>query len=169
MPESNSRLQIKAVAAGLERTSHHAATPGPEHRNLDIFIGKWINTGHTAPRPGVPSAEILTSDIHEWAPGGFVVIRSAYGLIGDIAVGAVEIISHDPAAGCYRAQLFDSQGNTSVSQLSEADGVWTWTGQRARCTATFSDDGTIQTAHHERSDDGLTWQPSMDVTLRKIT
>jgi hypothetical protein len=79
----------------------------------------------------------------------------------------VEIISHDPDAGCYRTQLFDSQGNTNVSQLRLADGVWRWTGPRTRCTATFSDDGSTQAAHHEYSEDGETWQPSMTVTLRK--
>jgi hypothetical protein len=50
-----------------------------------------------------------------------------------------------------------------------AGGTWTWTGQRTRCTATFSHYGSIQTAHHEMSEDGVTWLPSMDVTLRKVT
>lgn len=169
MSERNSTPQVRAVAAGLERTSDRPDMPGAEQRHLDGFIGKWINAGHTVSRAGVPSAKILTSDIYEWAPGGFFVIHSAYGLIGDIAVGGVEIISYDPDAGCYRAQFFDSRGNASVSQLRLADGAWTWTGPRTRCTATFSDDGSIQTAHHEMSEDGATWQPSMDVTLRKIT
>lgn len=169
MPERNSTPQVSAVAAGLEQTSDRPAMPGAEQRNLDVFIGKWINAGHTVSRPGVPAAKILTSDIYEWAPGGFFVIHSAYGLIRDIPVGGVEIIGYDPDAGCYRAQFFDSLGNASVSQLRLADGTWTWTGQRTRCTATFSDDGTIQTAHHELSEDGVTWLPSMDVTLCKIT
>jgi hypothetical protein len=169
MSKRNSTVQVKAVAAGLEQASDPARVSGPEERNLDVFIGKWINAGHTISRPGVPSTQILTSDIYEWAPGRFFVIHSAYGLIGDITVEAVEIIGYDPCAGCYRSQLFDSQGNASVSQVRRADGAWTWTGERTRYTATFSDDGNVQTAHHEMSEDGLTWQPSMDVTLRKIT
>jgi hypothetical protein len=169
MSKRNSTVRVKAVAAGLEQASGAARAPGPQERNLDVFIGKWINAGHTVSRPGVPAAQILTSDIYDWAPGGFFVIHSAYGLIGDITVGAVEIIGYDPGAGCYRSQLFDSQGNASVSQLRLADGAWTWTGERTRCTATFSDDGSVQTAHHELSEDGRTWQPSMNVTLRKIT
>jgi hypothetical protein len=170
MSEQHSAAQVKAVAAGLQRTSGRAAAPGSEHRNLDVFIGKWINVGHTVATSAtseVPSTKILTSDIYEWAPGGFFVIHSAYGLIGDFAVGGVEIISYDPDAGHYRSQFFDSQGNTTISQLSLADGVWTWAGPRTRCTATFSDDGRIQTAHHQASKDGMTWQPSMEVTLHK--
>jgi hypothetical protein len=168
MSEPRSSAQVTAVAEGLTRTSGRPAAPGPEHRNLDVFIGKWINVGHTVATPEVASATIVTSDIYQWAPGGFFVIHSAYGLIGDFPVGGVEIISYDPDAGRYRAQFFDSQDNTTISQLSLADGVWTWAGQRTRCTAAFSDDGRIQTAHHEMSEDGVTWQPSMEVTLRKI-
>jgi hypothetical protein len=75
--------------------------------------------------------------------GGFFVIQSACGLIGDFAVGGAEIISHDSEAGCHRTPFFDSQGNTTGSQLRLVDGVWTWTGTQTR----FSDDRTIQTAH----------------------
>jgi Protein of unknown function (DUF1579) len=104
MSEHDRPLQVKAVAAGLERTSDRAAVPGSEHRALDVFIGKWINVGHTVSMPEVASVKIVTSDIYEWAPGGFFVIHSAYGLIGEFPVGGVEIISYDLDAGRYRSQ-----------------------------------------------------------------
>jgi hypothetical protein len=44
----------------------------------------------------------------------------------------------------------------------------TWTGERTRCTATISEDGSTQVAHHEVNVDGTTWIASMDVTFRKI-
>lgn len=132
-----------------------------------MFIGKWMTAGRTIEQPGIPSVEILASDVYEWAPGGFFVVHSAYGLIGDIPVGGVEILWHDPAAGHYRSQFFDSQGNIVESTLTLEDGVWTWMSGDTRCRATFSGDGRIQTAHHEGSEDGVRWQPTMDVTLTK--
>jgi Protein of unknown function (DUF1579) len=168
MTTPNDTLQVTSVAAGLERTSDRPATPGPEHRKLAVFIGKWINAGHTVARPGVPSAEILTSDIYEWAPGGFFLIHTAYGTIGEHGVGGIEIISYEPDSGSYRSRFFDSQGNASSSQLTEHNGAWTWTDEHTRCTATFRDDGATQTAHHELSETGTSWSPSMEVTLRKI-
>jgi uncharacterized protein DUF1579 len=168
MSERTDLVQVTAVAAGLERSSHELAAPGPEHRRLGIFIGTWINMGHTVARPGVPSMQILTSDIYEWAPGGYFVIHTAYGSVGDIDVGGVEIISYDPHAGSFRSQFFDSQGNTSTSRLSAAGDAWTWSGERTRCTAVFSDSGRIQTAHHEVLAVGDAWVPSMEVTPRKI-
>jgi hypothetical protein len=38
----------------------------------------------------------------------------------------------------------------------------------ARCTGIFSEGGGLLTAGHERSDEGIHWEPPMTVTLRKI-
>ena len=59
----------------------------PEHRRLDVFIGKWINEGETVATPDVPAARIVTSDVYEWIPGRFSVLHTAYGRIGDLDVG----------------------------------------------------------------------------------
>ena len=168
MTEREDTLRVRSVAAGPERSAAPPATPGPEHRMLEVFIGNWINEGRTMERPDTPAVEIVTSDVYEWAPGGFFVLHSAYGRIGDIDVGGIEIIGRDPERGGYRSWFFDSQGNATTSELTTQARSWTWQGQGARCTATFSDDGRVQTAHHERSADGVTWEPSMDVTLRRI-
>jgi hypothetical protein len=51
----------------------------------------------------------LTSDVYEFAPGGFFVVHSAYGKIGDTSAGGVEIIGVDGDA--YRLTFYDSFGN----------------------------------------------------------
>jgi hypothetical protein len=168
MSEANETLQVKSIVAGLTRDQGQARMSGAEQRALDVFIGKWLTVGRIIERPSIPSVHILASDVYEWVPGGFFVLHSAYGRIGDISVGAIEILWHDPAAGHYRSKLFDSQGNVVESTLTLEDGVWTWARETTRCFATFSDDGSTQTAHHERSDDGVTWQPNMEVTLTKV-
>jgi hypothetical protein len=71
-------------------------------------------------------------------------------------------------AKTYRSQFFDSQGNITSHVLTLQDGDWTWQGESTRCTVVFSKDGKTQTAHHERSDDGVSWESSMDVTLTKV-
>lgn len=146
--------------------------PGPEHKLLDVFIGKWINEGHTIASADAPSVKILTSDIYEWAPGGFFVLHTAYGLIGNLSGGGIEIINYDAASKKYNSHFFDSQGNIVISELTVRDGIWTWTGDWAEeghhATSVFSDDGKTQTCLHERSDGGVNWVPSMDVTLTKV-
>jgi hypothetical protein len=91
------------------------AKPSPEVKRLEVFSGRWINEGHVVQEDGTPGSKILASDVYEWAPGGFFVMHPAYGRIGDVGVGGVEIIGYDPASRKYRSHFFDSQGNSSVS------------------------------------------------------
>ena len=39
--------------------------PGPEHELLDVFIGKWINEGHTIAGADASAVKILTSDVYD--------------------------------------------------------------------------------------------------------
>lgn len=143
-------------------------TPGPEHEPLNAMIGRWMTEGHIVNSDGTPGARIVASDIYEWAPGGFFVLHRAYGRIGDIGVGGIEIIGYDSAGRKYQSHFFDSQGNASRHELTIQHRTWIWQGEHARCTGGLSEDGKTLTAHHERSDDGVNWVPSMLVTLRKV-
>ena len=100
--------------------------PGPEHHRLEVFLGKWINEGYTVASTDVPSVKILTSDVYEWMPGGFFVLHTAYGRIGDIDVGGVEIIGYDAATKTYRTHFFDSQGKTQTAHHERLDEQGNW-------------------------------------------
>ena len=164
MSADRAKERVTGVAAGrIARGSKR----GPEHERLNVFIGKWITEGHTVASDGAPSVRITASDVYEWAAGGFFVLHTAYGRIGDVAVGGIEIIGYDSREGVYRTHFFDSQGNVSSQELSFSQGRWHWRGPRVRCTGQFSEDGRQITALHERSDDGDVWTPSMDITLTK--
>src|SRR5215469_8919473 len=167
MTKTDATARVRTVVSGLEVSSGPDRRPGPEHRALDVFIGRWINRGRTT-APDGPSVDIVTSDVYDWAPGGFFVLHYAYGRIGDVDVGGVEIIGYDPEGRAYRSAFFDSHGNATTSQLIERGSVWTWRRQGTRTTVTFSDDGRTQSARHERTRDGASWESSMEVTLRKV-
>jgi hypothetical protein len=102
--------------ADITRTP--TSTPGPAHRRLDIFLGKWINERQTVAGGDAPEHTILTSDVYEWMPGGFFILHTAYGRIGEISVGGTEIIGYDEASGTYRCHFFASQGTLSVHALT---------------------------------------------------
>jgi hypothetical protein len=93
-------------------------------------------------------------------------VRSAFGKMGETSVGGVEIIGADGEA--YRSTFYDSFGNVHRSRLEIEGDVIRWIGDLTRCTATMSDGGMTQVAHHESSADGVSWTASMDVTLRKV-
>jgi hypothetical protein len=132
-----------------------------------VLIGNWINEGHTIGTGEAPPVPIFTSDVYEWAPGGFFVVHSAFGKIGETSVGGVEIIGVDGEA--YGSTFYDSFGNVHRSRVEIEGGVIRWTGDRTRCAVTLADGGLTQVAHHESSADGVTWTASMDVTLRKVS
>ena len=169
MSESSTytRGRVVTVAAGLESTDRHVPVRDMRHEALSLLIGKWINEGHTVATPEVPSVPILTSNVYDWAPGGFFVVHSAYGRIGRESVGGVEIIG--VVGDAYSSTFYDSFGNVHASRVEIDGDVIRWIGELTRCTATFTDGGLTQVAHHESSPDGVTWSPSMEVTLRKNT
>jgi hypothetical protein len=158
--------QVVNVAAGVERTDGSAPRRDARHEALQIFIGTWINEGHTIATTDVPSIPIVTSDIYEWAPGGFFVVHSAYGKIGDTSVGGLEVIAVD--GDSYSSTFYDSFGNVHTSRIDIDGDVITWRGDRTRCRATMTDGGSTQTAHHELLTESGEWTPSMDVTLRLV-
>ena len=55
-----------------------------------------------------------------------------------------------------------------VSGLVANGSTWTYQGDTTRSTVEFSDDHHMQTVLHERTHDGVTYKPSMRVTLVKV-
>ncbi|HSX28852.1 MAG TPA: hypothetical protein VLF60_05380 [Candidatus Saccharimonadales bacterium] len=137
----------------------------PALDKLDIFIGKWINHGHVVGT----DEEILTSDVYEWLPGRQFVLHTAYGRVGARDVGGVELIGYDTAAEIFISHLFTDGGEMRQSKLTfDGEHTCTWRAKETGCTAEFSDDGMVQTAHHVRLDEHGEWVPSMEVVLRKV-
>lgn len=159
------------VADAPQQTSR---TAGPEHQRLHVFAGRWRTEGRTTPTEGVPALPIQSSDEYEWLPGGFFLIHRWNGHVGDAEVHGIEIIGYDAASGHYQTHFFDNDGNSGAEDLTVCDRTWTWLGNQVmgsewhRCTSVVSDDGNTMRASHDRSPDGSSWTPWMDVTLRRI-
>src|ERR1700733_10564965 len=101
---STTSSRVVMVAAGVERTDAQAPVRDARHQALEILVGKWINQGQTTATADISSVAILTSDVYEFGPGGFFIVHSAYGKIGDTSVGGVEIIGVDGDA--YRSTFY---------------------------------------------------------------
>jgi Protein of unknown function (DUF1579) len=94
-----------------EATQHRRL---PEHEFMSSLVGNWITLGETIPADGTPPLEIRASDIYEWVAGGFLLVHTAYGRIGETDVGGVELIGYDAETKKFRTYFFDSQGNIST-------------------------------------------------------
>lgn len=160
--------RVVAVTRGIEDTGSQGPVRGPQHERLNVWVGRWINQGQMVLADGAPGMTITTSDVYEWLPGGFFIMHTAYGRIGDFGVGGAEIIGYDEASGGYQSHFYDSQGNVTAHRLNVRGDVWTYQGETTRSTVKFSDGNRIQTVLHERTDDGKNYAASMKVTLTKV-
>ena len=117
---------------------------------------------------GTPGLTITTSDVYDWAPGGFFIVHMAFGRAGSTAAAPSRSSATTTTTGRYTSHLYDSQGNVVVSSLVANGSTWTYQGDTTRSTVEFSDDDHVQTVLHERTDDGAVYKPSMRVTLVKV-
>ena len=87
-------------AKGEHRCNHatrmylHFLGASPIFATLEPIIGRLMTLGKTI-GGGADDAEIAASDIYEWGPGGFFVLHSAYGVMGEMGVGGIEMIGLD--------------------------------------------------------------------------
>ncbi|MBI3263894.1 MAG: DUF1579 family protein [Acidobacteria bacterium] len=56
-----------------------APKPGPEHKKLDYFVGKWTTTGEMKASPFGPGGKMTSTDTCDWFQGGFAVICNSQG------------------------------------------------------------------------------------------
>src|SRR5262245_10681900 len=146
MGEAARKVAARKVAAGR---GERATAPGTEYRPLDVLIGRWMTTGHTFGPDGAPDVPVTASDIYAWAPGGYFILHTAYGMIGEQRVGGIEIIGYDSQTKRFHTTFFDSQGNITTEALSVEGTVVKWTGATVRCTGTLQDDAQTLLCHHE--------------------
>ena len=62
---------LVAVAALSAQSAPAAPTPGPEHKRLEVFLGKWTGAGKSLASPYGPAGPVSSTDTYEWLPGGF--------------------------------------------------------------------------------------------------
>jgi hypothetical protein len=160
-----------------------APAPSPELQRLGALVGRWRSQGHIVSDPPVP---ITGTDSYEWLPGGFFLVHHVDVVIGDQQVQALELIGeYDPATDSFTARAYDNLGNVTMMQARIDDqGVWRFTGGgdvaavarpasaeaggAVRSTLTISPDRAGMTARWERSDDGASWQPWMDMNFTRM-
>jgi hypothetical protein len=153
------------------------ATRTPDPR-LSAIAGEWRTSGHVIGDPQVP---VVGTDMYDTFPGGYFLIHHVDVTVGAEPVRAIEVIGEPNGKGGYLARSYDSDGNAEVMRLRiDDDGLFHFAGggeiasvaqphdtptARVRSTLAVASDRGSMTALWERSDDGTSWQPWMDITF----
>jgi hypothetical protein len=148
---------------------------------LSPIAGRWSTSGYVIGDPRLP---VEGTDIYEPLPGGHFLVHHVDVTVGQQTVRAIEIIGEpDPESDAYLARSFDSDGNFEVMKLRiDDDGTFRFSGGgdiahaaqpgdaptvQVRSTLTVSEDRASMNAFWERSEDGINWQPWMNMTFTR--
>jgi hypothetical protein len=146
------------------------ATPGPELKKLDYYVGNWTSEADAKPGPMGPGGKMTTSEESKWMDGGFfVVIRSTFkgGAMGNGT--GIAFMGYDPQEKVYTYDAFNSMGEVVHAKGTVDGDTWTWTNEmkmgpqtmKGRYTAKVVSP-TSYTYKFEMSADGTKWDLVMD-------
>jgi hypothetical protein len=111
-----------------------AAAPGPEHKRLGFFVGRWNVEGETKPGPMGPGGKFTSTDDCQWFEGGFSVVCRSEGRMPSGSAKSIGIIGYSPEAKAYTYYGVDNTPMTMVSVPK---------GQVQGNTWTYTDEGTM--------------------------
>jgi hypothetical protein len=162
-----------------EDDERHGATRTPDMR-LHAIAGRWDTSGHVIGEPAIP---VVGSDVYQVFAGGYFLVHHVDVTVGELPLRAIEIIGEPSGNGGFLARSFDHEGNAELMCVTiDESGVFHFAGGpevapaakpadaqlvQVRSTLTIADDRRSMTALWERSEDGASWQPWMDIRFRR--
>jgi hypothetical protein len=143
--------------------------PGPEHKKLDYFTGKWTCDGDTKPGPMGPGGKMTLSDDNKWMEGGYFVVMHSEFKSASMGNGSgIAFLGYDADERKYTYNEFNSMGESTFSKGTVDGDAWTWIGDMKMNPpgkGRFSEkilSPSSYTFKFEMSSDGTNWTPIMD-------
>jgi hypothetical protein len=119
--------------AGLQLAAAQAppTKPGPEHKRLGYFVGKWNAEGEVKPGPMGPGGKMRSSDTCEWFEGEFSVICRYEGSGPTGPSKGIGILGYNTEEKVYTYYGIDNSAMTmtSVPKGTVKGDTWTYTDQ----------------------------------------
>ena len=161
-------LVLGAVASGQQQPPT-PPKPGPEHKALGYFIGKWTGEAKIHPGPLGPGGTMKSSDSCESFGGGFHVVcrGSGAGPMGKMT--SLGVMSYNASSKAYQYYGVDSMGTAEMATGQKKGDTWTYTSTSSIAGQTFQSRYTIvetspttHTFKWESSPDGNKWMVLME-------
>jgi hypothetical protein len=101
--------------------------PGPEHKKLEYFLGKWtvegeIKANESVPRSIMRAGKTVSTETATLGPGGFYIESRNESQLGT----RLAIIAYDSHAKVYTSYYASSVGLVGVATGSVNGNTWTW-------------------------------------------
>ena len=148
----------------LAQEAHVNTEPTPtiteEHRQLEVFVGKWTVAGENMnATPNEPNTPVSGEESYVWLPGRFFLVGHWEHRFGTDRHIGINILRYDQTTGQYSSYNVDNFGFARTYRVAQRNGVWSFTGEWERATWSLDPDGTTMTIDWEATEDGETWVP----------
>lgn len=99
------------------------ATAGPEHKRLEVFVGKWNQEGRAYDSPFGSAADISAVETFEWLTGGLFLVHRLEGQLGGVPIAASRSLAttlrarttpRTPSTTMAKRACGDSRGATAA-------------------------------------------------------
>jgi hypothetical protein len=122
---------VSVAGTGRASAQDPAVKPGPEHKKLGFFVGKWNVEGELKPGPMGPGGKYTASDTCEWFEGGFSVVCRSEGKMPTGAAKSMGILGYNAEEKVYTYYGVDNTAMTmsSVPKGTRQGDTWTYTDQ----------------------------------------
>lgn len=102
--------------------------PGPEHKKLGFFIGKWSGEADMKESPFGPGGKMTWSETCEWFEGGFAVVCHSTGSGPGGPMKGVAILSYSPDQKVYTYYGVGNDGMamTTIPHGTVKGNTWTY-------------------------------------------
>lgn len=171
-------VSIAAFAANAVAQAPGAPPkPGPEHKRLEYFVGKWTTEGEMKPSPMGPGGKVTGTDTCEWFSGGFAVVCRSDGKSPLGPMKSIGILGYSTEEKVYTYYAVDNSAMTMASVpkgTRQGDGTWTYNdegvmgGQKYKSRVTIKEvSPTEYTFKMEMQGPDGKWAPMMQATSKK--
>jgi uncharacterized protein DUF1579 len=153
------------------------ASPGPEVKKLDTFLGAWTTEGTISPGPWGTGGKVTGSGTNEWMSGNFFLVGHADSTMPPEVGGqskAESFMGYDSSENVYTLDEFDSKGRRVSWKGTVTGDTWTFTTNQNYAGQDVKERMTIKvlspTSHSVKVDvsiDGTNWMPFMEVKSTK--
>ena len=96
--------------------------PGPEHKKLEYFLGKWTVESEIKANEFVRAGKTVSTETCTLGPGGFYIECRAEGQLPT----RLAIIAYDSHAKVYTSYYANSGGLVGTATGSVEGNTWTW-------------------------------------------
>jgi hypothetical protein len=151
--------------------------PGPEHKRLGFYVGKWSTEGEVKPCPMGPGGKMRSTDTCEWFEGQFSVVCHYEGSGPMGPSKGIGIIGYNPEE---KVSTYYGVDNSSMNMASVPKGTvkgdtWTYTdegtmgGKKFKTRVTIREvSPTQQTFRMEMQGTDGKWVPVVESKSTKV-